>query len=322
VRIIVYGAGAIGGVIGGRLFAHGHDVVLVARGAHGDAIAADGLRIVSADDDVVVPVPVVDHPSKLDFADGDIVMLCMKSQDTRGAVDALAAGAPRSIPVVCMQNGVANEPTALRRFANVYGGCVMCPTGHLEPGVVEAHSTPIAGLLDVGRYPSGSDAVADELSSMLQASTFDSRVLDDIMRWKHGKLLNNLGNAIEVVCGPAARGGRINQLARAEGRAALEAAGIPAISDEEDRERRGDLLTRRPIDGRRRSGASSWQSLSRGTGTIESDFLNGEIVLLGRRHGVETPVNQLLQELAVDLANRHQPPGALPEDEFLARLPG
>ena len=123
------------------------------------------------------------------------------------------------------------------------------------------------------------------------------------MRWKYGKLLNNLGNAIEVVCGPAARGGQINQLARAEGRAVLEAAGIAAISDEEDRARRGDAP--HPQADRRaqaRAGASSWQSLARGTGSIESDFLNGEIVLLGRQHGVATPVNELLQRLAVDLA--------------------
>ena len=45
------------------------------------------------------------------------------------------------------------------------------------------------------------------------------------------------------------------------------------------------------IGGRRRGGGSSWQSLARGTGTIETDYLNGEIVLLGRLHGVPTPVN-------------------------------
>ena len=47
-----------------------------------------------------------------------------------------------------------------------------------------------------------------------------------------------------------------------------------------------------------RPGASSWQSLARGTGSIEADYLNGEIVLLGRLHGVATPVNAALQRLA------------------------
>ena len=48
-RFVVYGAGAIGGVIGARLHQHGHEVVLIARGAHLEAIRARGLRIESAD---------------------------------------------------------------------------------------------------------------------------------------------------------------------------------------------------------------------------------------------------------------------------------
>ena len=49
--------------------------------------------------------------------------------------------------------------------------------------------------------------------------------------------------------------------------------------------RRGDLLRLGPVGGRERGGGSSWQSLARGSGTIEADYLNGEIVLLGRLHG-------------------------------------
>ena len=49
-------------------------------------------------------------------------------------------------------------------------------------------------------------------------------------------------------------------------------------------------------------GGSSWQSLARGTGSIEAEFLNGEIVLLGALHGVPTPVNALLQRLAIRAA--------------------
>ena len=81
-------------------------------------------------------------------------------------------------------------------------------------------------------------------------------------------------------------------MAAAEGRAVLEAAGIPhvaeEISDVEGRWRRWGV---RDIDGRRRAGSSTWQSLARGTGALETDYLNGEIVLLGRLHGVPTPIN-------------------------------
>ena len=86
-RFVVVGAGAVGGVVGGRLAQHGHDVVLVARGDHGQAIAADGLLIRSPDDEVRVPVPVVSHPSELTLTDDDVVLLAVKGQDTAAALE-------------------------------------------------------------------------------------------------------------------------------------------------------------------------------------------------------------------------------------------
>ena len=203
---------------------------------------------------------------------------------------------------------MANERAALRVFANVYGMCVMCPTGHLEPGVVEAYSSPVTGLLDVGRYPHGVDATAETIAGALEASTFKSEPRDDIMRWKHQKLLMNLGNAIEAACGPAARGSDVARLALREALACFEAAGIEFVLREEDLARRADYLQMNDVGGRPRGGGSSWQSLARGTGTIETDYLNGEIVLLGRLHGVPTPVNATVQRVARDLAARNAPP--------------
>ena len=166
-RFVVYGAGAIGGVIGARLFEHGHDVALLAAGAHLDAIKANGLRIESAAGSSTLAVPAAEHPAELELGSEDVVVLAMKSQDTIAALEELAACAPVELPVVCAQNGVANERVALRFFPNVYGMCVMCPTGHLEPGVVEAYSSPISGLLDVGCYPNGVDRTAEEIAAAL-----------------------------------------------------------------------------------------------------------------------------------------------------------
>ncbi len=215
------------------------------------------------------------------------------------------------------ENGVENERAALRFFANVHGMCVMCPTGHLEPGVVEAYSSPVTGLLDVGRYPNGVDGTARTIAAALEASTFRSEPRDDIMRWKYQKLLMNLGNAIEAACGPAARGSDVARLALREALTTFEAAGIDFVSREDDRERRGDLLQMHDVGGRRRGGGSSWQSLARGTGTIETDYLNGEIVLLGRLHGVPTPVNVGLQRMARRTGDRGVPPASLTADELL-----
>jgi 2-dehydropantoate 2-reductase len=320
-RFIIYGAGGIGGVLGGRLFEAGHAVTLIARGDHFAALRDNGLRIEAPDRTVTLPVPVVDDPRTLALTDDDVVILAMKSQDTAAALDQLrAASGAAGVAVVCAQNGVANERAAVRRFANVYGICVMCPTSHLEPGVVQAHSTPVTGILDIGRYPHGVDAIAETVAAALGASSFVSEARADIMRWKHQKLLMNLANAVEAACGPDARASDIAARARDEGIAAYRAAGIAFASDEEDRERRGSLLTMHRIDGRKRGGGSSWQSLARGSGSIETDYLNGEIVLLGRLHGVPTPVNELLQRVARELALSGAPPGSLAADDLLARV--
>jgi 2-dehydropantoate 2-reductase len=319
-RFVVYGAGGIGGVLGARLFENGHDAVLIARGAHGETVRRDGIRVESPDGTATVRVPAATHPSELEWTDDDVVLLAMKSQDTEAALVELVPLVGPGTPVVSLQNGVANERMMLRHFRHVYGVCVMCPTTYLEPGVVQANSTPNTGILDIGRYPNGTDDTASAMAAAFSASTYVSEPRPDIMRWKHQKLLMNLGNIIEAACGPSARAGELATRARAEGVAVFEAAGIDHASDEEDRERRGDLLRMRPIEGQRRGGGSTWQSLARGATSLETDYLNGEIVLLGRVHGVPTPVNEMLQQLAHELAAAGAPPGSLDADDVLARL--
>ena len=75
------------------------------------------------------------------------------------------------------------------------------PATHLEPGTVEAQGAPLSGMLPIGRYPSGTDAMATQIGADLARSRFLVPVSADVMRWKYGKLLGNLNNAIEAVCG-------------------------------------------------------------------------------------------------------------------------
>ncbi|HET9968402.1 MAG TPA: ketopantoate reductase C-terminal domain-containing protein, partial [Streptosporangiaceae bacterium] len=230
--------------------------------------------------------------------------------------------AAEGLPVVCAQNGVASERLALRRFRHVYGMCVWLPATHLEPGAVEAQGAPLSGLLHVGRYPAGTDETIERIGADLAASRFLAPVVPDIMRWKHGKLLTNLANAIEAVCG-LARGEVSKELrrrAQAEGKAVLDAAGIPYASNEENARFRADQVQIVKINGNERGGGSSWQSLTRGTGSIEADYLNGEVVLLGRELGVPTPVNEVLQRLANQAARERRVPGSLNAEEVLALL--
>ena len=319
-RYIVYGLGAIGGTVAARLTLAGADVAGVARGAHLEKIRADGLRLLGPDESHVVDFPVTDDPAALRPGENDVVILAVKSQDTGAALSALA-DASREPAVACFQNGVANERAAARYFERVCGAVVMCPATHLEPGVVAFHSTKVAALFDVGRYPGGTDPVSEGLVSVLSSARFDARLVDDVMRWKHTKLLMNLGNAAQALTGGDAREGRLARLARQEGEECLRAAGIPFASAEEDRARRGTLLDDlRPAGSQQYVGSSTWQSLARGTGSVEVDWLNGEIVLLGRLVGFPTPVNAELQQRAARLAAIGERPGACSEEEILATL--
>jgi 2-dehydropantoate 2-reductase len=249
-----------------------------------------------------------------------VVILTVKSQDTRGALTDLADSVPPDIAIVCAQNGVENERVALRMFANVYGVCVMCPATHLNPGVVQANSSPITGLLDIGRWPGGHDETAAALAASLNDATFQSVVRDDIARWKWGKLLMNLNNAIQAVCGTDEPATELARRALQEGVDVLDAAGIAFVGREEDRARRGELLTTSSPGTMKRGGGSTWQSLVRGTGTVETDYITGEIVLRGRLHNVATPVNELLQRLVNEMARERRPPGAATEAQVLAQL--
>jgi 2-dehydropantoate 2-reductase len=318
-RFVVVGAGAVGGVVGGRLFEHGHDVVLVARGEHGQVLANRGLTLEWPGGSATLPVPAVGHPAEVDLTTGDVVLLAVKGQDTATALRDLAASAPPGVAVVCLQNGVDNERVALRHFADVYGVPVMCPTEHLEPGVVRAYSAPVTGILDIGRWPAGTDVTADAVAAAFRTSTFESEVRVDVARWKYAKLLTNLANAVDAVC-DRRDAEELMAAARREGEACLRAAGIDFASAAEDRARRGDTLTLHRVDGDRRLGGSTWQSLARGTGAVEVDHLNGEIVLLGRLHGVPTPVNAMLQLVANEMAAARRPPGSLSVDDLMARI--
>jgi 2-dehydropantoate 2-reductase len=318
-RFVIFGAGAIGGAVGARLHQSGHDVTLIARGEHLEAIRRDGLTFLTPTERSVLALPAAADPTGVRWTGEEVVLLATKSQDTAAAVGALRAAAGADVPVVCLQNGVENERATLRLMNAVYGAVVMLPAAHLQPGIVEAYGAELTGMIDIGRYPGGMDERAEEICAALARSRLESDPVPDVMRLKHAKLLLNLSNVVNALFKAGERRSELAELAADEGRGVLGAAGIdhdaPEVSDIEARWRRWGV---RDIDGRRRAGSSTWQSLARGAGALETDYLNGEIVLVGRLHGVATPVNDRLCALAAVAAREGLAPGTLSVDEVLA----
>ena len=317
-KYVVYGAGAVGGVIGSNLHQGGVEVTLVARGAHLAAIREHGLRLVTAVGSTALEIPAVASASEVEWTPDTVVLLCVKSHQTAVALDDLTTHAPATTPVVSVQNGVANEQAILRRFARTYSLCVMLPSTHLDPGVVVQKCHPTPGILDVGRIPRGLDDLTTAIAEDLRRGGFESVPRPDIMPWKYRKLIRNLGNAVDAVCAPGDGVDDLVRLAVDEGELVLRTAGIPLVTDAEDDDRRGDIL--RSTTGPWQRGGSTWQSVRRGCGAVEVDYLSGEVVLLGRLHGVPTPVNELLQQVTSELASAGGEPRSLAAGDLLASL--
>lgn len=310
-RFVICGVGAIGGSFAGALVKAGREVVGLARGAMLEAIERDGVKFRTPAGDTQVSFPCYGSPSAIAFRPDDVIVLAMKSQDTGAALLALREAGVTTQAIVCAQNGVANERLALRFFPNVYAMTVMVPGEYTKPGEVICYGEPRHGLLDIGRYPKGTDGTVDAIAEAFDAANFAVTKMDDVMRSKYGKLLENIGNVLEAALGPATRNAEVAALVRAEAEAAYRAAGIAdwlVISRGEGRQ--AALSRAGEVAGAVRDGGSSTQSLRRGAGSIETDYLNGEIVLLGRLHGVATPLNDGLVAIGQELIASHAKPGS------------
>ena len=266
VRVIVYGAGAVGSAIGGRLRQGGAEVVLVTRPAHAAAIGEHGLTVRAAAGSEVVDIDAVTSIEQLRPTGDDVVIITAKTQDTPPIHAALFDWDP-TVAVVCGTNGVEHERMALRRFGRVYGMVIQLPAQFEKAGEVTVLCGPTNTILDVGRYPAGVDETAMELASIIDGSP---RLLaeadDDIMAKKYGKLLVNLGNITDAACGVPA-GVPVLSGAIDEGKRVFAAAGIRWEQSPERVEQYKARATTMEFDvpeGDTFVGGSTWQSLMKG----------------------------------------------------------
>jgi 2-dehydropantoate 2-reductase len=220
------------------------------------------------------------------------------------------------LPIVMATNGVAAEDLALRYFGRVFGVCVWSPAARLVPGEVVVKGTPVSGVLHVGRVPTPSspddEALLAQLDEDWTAARFTVHRPPDVMPWKYRKLISNLGNVFEALVGTVSDVKQLLAAADAEAREVLDAAGIVYTSDEEEAAARATGFSVRPVPGvDQYLGGSTWQSLTRSTGDVETDYLNGEIAAIAHRHGLAAPLNDRLSALGRAAARRGSRPGDL-----------
>ncbi|MGA1805255.1 ketopantoate reductase family protein [Rhizobium sp. HT1-10] len=305
-RYIIIGAGAVGASLAAQLEINNISYILVGRGAQISHIALHGLSYRRPKETGVIRLNAVDTATPPDLKPDDILLLTVKAQDVEAATsfwawrDVDGGGLASDLPLVTFQNGLAAENIALRRFNHIYAASILVPARYTVTGEVVVGGAPNIGVVTLGRYPNGLDETASTIVSDLTKAGYLAEARADIRRWKAAKLEHNVTNAVELFAGaPEARARAATELAN-EARIVLRAAGYdPAVASE----RVVDISGWHVAEGSgiERGQQSTWQSFVRGTSS-EVDYLNGEIVSLGRLHGVAAPINAAFQKAVARLA--------------------
>jgi 2-dehydropantoate 2-reductase len=318
-RIIIYGAGAIGNAVGGHLAKVGREVILIGRPNHVKAVNEDGLHLVRPEKTYIMDIRAFSSPAEIEFKKDDVVFLCVKGQNTEEALQDLKK-VVQEIPVFCFQNGVRNEEIASAQSASggqVYGVMVTVGGTFVKDGeVICPFDAP--GLLIMGKYPAGTDALLESVAASLRTAGFTVTTTPDVMPYKWGKLVENLGNAVDAITdAPRADINDIIHAVRDEAKEILQKAGIEWKPQHEVLK---DYPAIVPPQAITKFEGSTWQSLKRRQGTVETDFLNGEILRVAKRLGLKAPLNEKLQSIVEVMARNGERPGKYKPGELRIML--
>jgi len=319
-RFIIYGAGGIGGVVGGHLLMAGYDVVLIGRPAHMQTVQQNGLKLIKPNQVHTLKITAVTSPAEAGLKPDDVILLTMKGQNTEGAMHDLKS-VISDIPVFCLQNGVRNEEIAASFFPRVYSTRVNIGAVYMNDGEVVCRRDP-PGWLVMSVYPRGIDRLVQAVGAALRKADFYVLVTPDAMPYKWGKLMTNLGNAVGAITnGSFKETHSITQAAQEEAGQILRAAGISWLSENQIKKEWPDFMVPPRAALNTPEQSSTWQSLGRQQGTVETDFLNGEIVRVAKRIGRPATINETINRLALEMAANKEKPGKYPPGE-LRRLLG
>lgn len=334
-RYVVIGAGGVGAALAAGLDEIGIPVVLVSRGATYAAIVERGLLYHHRGTTRTLEVAVAAGPDDVQLRPTDILVLATKTQD---AAATLADWAWRSVegaegpstgadlPLLTLQNGLETERVAARYFPTVVAATTLIAAKHVVPGEVLVANAPKVGQVILGAYPSASTAptaaaVAQLIAEDLRDSGWLVQDVETISRWKAWKLSRNVSNATELLTGPAEQLGDLRDRVVVEAELVLDAAGYVLADPATELTYDASLAAIAPDSGYRPGQQSTWQSFVRGS-TSEVDFLNGEIALLARTHGVLAPLNTAVQRVIGRSAALGEAPGAHHVDEVLELAAG
>jgi len=323
-RFVFFGAGAVGGVLGGHLARDKHAVLLICREEHARVITEqNGLRMKSATGDYFAPLRAEVMATARHFDDDTCVFFTPKSNDTASCVEDLAEHAPADVPLVCFQSGVDNERIISERFTNVYGGVCWMTCSFLHPGHVSFRKF---GRLVVGKYPKGASPFAKKLVKHLESAGFAASVSNSVMCDKWLKLVTNLQSAFSALVDERdhdslefaqLRLGLLEEAKRVLAKDKVRARscdGRDSTIDEMIDELKKPHAPRPASAVRVRN--STWQNLYLKRGYVENKFFHDPIISLGHKHGVPVPHNEVSLEIVTQSCRDRTGPGKLRAEQI------
>lgn len=356
-KMLTFGAGAIGTYIGGSLALAGHQVVFLERSAKVEELRARGLRLDLTLDErrktlapgagvkeafTVVPsafVIVASIEEALRYGPFDVALCALKSFDTRPALENIRPSADKMPPILCLSNGVSNEAV----IADVLGkdkviyGTVTTAVGRRGTGDIVLEKLRGVGIAK-------GHILSEKLAAAMDGAYLNARLFEDAASMKWSKMLTNLianpTSAIldmtpaEIFANKDLYKLEIDMLK--ECLAVMEAQGLKVVDLPGTPVRALAFATRLPLwlsrpllsraagAGRGGKMPSFHIDLHSGRGKSEVEYLHGAVVCAGEKFGVPTPVNKVLTETLLALVNQQIPleEFAHKPDKLLSKVEG
>ncbi len=295
-KFCIVGTGGVGGFFGAKLAADGNEVIFVARGAHREAMEKHGLRVRTEEGDLHIAAPrFLDDPREAGLC--DVILICVKLWDTETAADLVAPLVGRDTAAISLQNGVtaADRLAAKLGPGNVLGGVGGISAHIVEPGVIQQTGT-FARLI-FGERDGSKTWRQEALHAACVSAGFGAIVSDNIERdlWHKFGLLAPVAGAcalhratIGALRDDPAKRAQLETLVD-ETLAVGRAKGVDL-----GREQESELMARFdafPAEMK----PSMLIDLEAGR-RLELDWLNGEVLRLGRELAIATPENAALVE--------------------------
>lgn len=293
-KVLVLGAGAVGGFFGGRLAEAGANVTFLLRPRRAAQIARDGLVVKSPFGDIARKVPSVSSAGE--GGPYDLVLLTCKAYDLGSAIEAIAPAVERGAAVLPMLNGMAHLDALDTRFGaeNVLGGLCFVAATLTPEGEVHQLGTMLNGIVFGERSGVVSER-CDALRSAFAGAPVEARLSTDIIRDMWSKWVQ-LSSMAGLTCLMRATVGEANQAAEG-GAIALELLGecraVAASHDAAPSEKALAMMSERLTDKSSTLSASMLRDIERG-GPIEAEHVIGDLIRRGREKGVAMPLLRIV----------------------------